>query len=458
MTPVFNPGHSVHRVTHAFSFCRSTRGALIAAGSAVLIGLSPVSAHAACPPLPRIAPEADFAHWQTVRKTLARQFNQCLRSPDFFALYGASLLNTGYLDNAKEMLERALLLEPENGSALVDYSEALYRSGELMAALQLNRQLLERTDLPDRLRPYLQQRQSYWERLAVVWQHRLVLETGYDSNLSGVADLDTLTLTVDGQDFVYDVADSSQPVSGGFFKTQWNSIREKTGIGYTDYLQFYLRSRNSEYRFTDIVEASLSYKRRQEMAFGELDLSAGAAYLYYGGEPLYASVNTRLRYRWQSDRCKPYVVAELEQTFFDSSNRQNDISLELAGGVRCRSGELSTTVENRFMASQSSHSDRPGGDRQGHQLSLRLQYSLGRGLAQSEFSYLRMNDDKAYSPVLANGAARNIRRSGVVTQYLYPLSSGLTFMAAHTWQQQRSNLSLFRTQSSAFSLGLAFSF
>ena len=64
-------------------------------------------------------------------------------------LLGAVQLASGDLFRS---LELALLYEPDNGSALVDYAEVLYRQGDVLSALELNEQLrVVRQDLPSGL-------------------------------------------------------------------------------------------------------------------------------------------------------------------------------------------------------------------------------------------------------------------------------------------------------------------
>ena len=65
-------------------------------------------------------------------------------STEFFALLGSSQLALGDLLRAAENLELALLLDSENGSAMVDYAEVLFRLGQLSSAVDINQLILER--------------------------------------------------------------------------------------------------------------------------------------------------------------------------------------------------------------------------------------------------------------------------------------------------------------------------
>jgi tetratricopeptide (TPR) repeat protein len=91
--------------------------------------------------------------------------SRCLRSSEYYALLGAAQLNAGALDLAAEALERALLLDADNGAAQIDYAEVLLRQGQLFPALQLNAVLEAREDLPEELRQSVVQRGTQWRGL-----------------------------------------------------------------------------------------------------------------------------------------------------------------------------------------------------------------------------------------------------------------------------------------------------
>ena len=104
---------------------------------------------------PSDAGARERAQWAQLAATLADIQASCLRSSEYYALLGAAQLNSAQLQPASESLERALLLDPNNGAAQIDFASALFASGQLFPALQLNDGLLARTDLPEKLRETL---------------------------------------------------------------------------------------------------------------------------------------------------------------------------------------------------------------------------------------------------------------------------------------------------------------
>ena len=71
------------------------------------------------------------AQWTQLAATLTGIQASCLRSSEYYALFGAAQLNSAQLESASESLERALLLDPNNGAAQIDFASALFTSGQL---------------------------------------------------------------------------------------------------------------------------------------------------------------------------------------------------------------------------------------------------------------------------------------------------------------------------------------
>ena len=146
--------------------------------------LLPFSAHA-CPDLSAYYSYGDDPESQAaLEAALAPLMNECLRSSEFFALYGAAQMDTGKLAEALEMLERALLLDANNGAAQIDYAQALYLRGQLFSALDLNAQILQREDIPSNIQAMLEQRGSsgggrpgMWRCWPMCWRGMTITST-----------------------------------------------------------------------------------------------------------------------------------------------------------------------------------------------------------------------------------------------------------------------------------------
>jgi len=79
----------------------------------------------------------------------------------------------------------------------------------------------------------------------------------------------------------------------------------------------------------------------------------------------------------------------------------------------------------------------------------------------TQLNHTETDDKRGYSPILADGARREIKRSYVLLQYRQPLLPGrpdttLLFNVYH--QKQRSNLELFRSTDSTVEIGISHRF
>ena len=142
----------------------------------------PVSVNA-CPDLGSYYPDTD-EEWGLVEQALAPLLSECSDNSEYFALLGTAQLRGSDLAGALESLELALLLDPGNGAALVDYAEVLFQQGQVLAALEINQQLLSRDDLPAGLEDSLRDRQRRWRRFTNQTTVEASVLGGYDDNLN----------------------------------------------------------------------------------------------------------------------------------------------------------------------------------------------------------------------------------------------------------------------------------
>jgi hypothetical protein len=144
---------------------------------------------------------------QPLEAALAR-LPDCQDNPGWLAWVGDRLNRAGRHAEALEHLERALLLEPGLAPAQLGYLLALAGSGDIEAALAFAQDLLAGGSLPPAVAGPLAQRVARWQQalsqpLPVAPTERTRLSVGaragYDSNLLGAPNLDSLTLILAGQ-------------------------------------------------------------------------------------------------------------------------------------------------------------------------------------------------------------------------------------------------------------------
>lgn len=432
---------------------------VISLGLFLVPSLTPSLASAACPDLSDYYPDADV-EWPALSQRLAPFLEDCLQSPEYFALYGAAQLNSGNIAEASESLERALLLQPDNGAALIDYAQALYLQGQLFSALEINETLLERENLPADLQAVIAARQRSWQALRSERSGQLDVLTGYDNNLNGAPDPSQITLTLSGTPILLDLNEEFRPQSGPYGSFRLGGRYRRLAPEYQHNWQAEVRGRVSEDTESDLLQFGGRYSFIRPSREHSWQLDAGVDHLQFGGSSLYTAADLRARYQPASKhRCKPYYGMALQQQMFPGQRQLNALESKASVGTNCpmisSRGNQLLSAEFSLLANTAIESGRPGGDRDGWQMSLDWQVSLPIGEFRSQLSHTQLWDSDGYTPLLENGAERWLQRSYLLLQYRRALREDLTLMVNFYHQDQHSNLELFRSVDTTFEIGFS---
>lgn len=390
----------------------------------------------------------------------------CLESSEFFALYGAAQLNNGELAAALESLERALLIEPENGAAQIDYAQALFDQGQLFPALQINEQLLQREDLPGNLQPDLANRQQNWQALTRQRSFQADLLAGYDNNLNGAPDSSQLALTLSGEPVLLEISPELRPVSGPYLNMRLAGRYRQLAAEHQHNWTAGMQGRLSEDSESDLLQLTTRYAFIRPGNGHSWQLSAASSHLFFGGSALFSGTEAGTRYQPQSESvCKPYYELTAQHQLYHQQSLLNAFESKASAGINCplntSNGGQQISAEFSLLNNAALKSGRLGGDRDGWQFNLDWQYQLPRGVLRAQVNHTRVDDRQGYSPLLANGAKRNQDRSSLLLQYREPLPAlgrNATLLINIYHQQQQSNISLFETIDTSAEIGLSWGF
>ena len=271
-------------------------------------------------PQPDASPDENVreqAQWTQLAATLAGIQASCLRSSEYYALLGAAQLNSAQLESASESLERALLLDPNNCAAQIDFASALFASGQLFPALQLNDALLARADLPEELRETLISRDKEWRKNTR--QHTLQLDLlgGYDNNLNGAPGSDQITLTLSGEPVLLSLNTDLQLQEGAFANIRLSSRQQKLNANDQRSWTNEVKGRLSQDTTSDLLQFDTRYSLIKPTRRRTVQWEVGASSLFFGGSALYTAAQTRFRYQPNSPKqCAPvYEIASQYQRF-----------------------------------------------------------------------------------------------------------------------------------------------
>jgi len=403
------------------------------------------------------------ARAERLEASLAPMMAECLESSEYFALYGAALMDNGKLAEALETLERALLLDASNGAAQIDYAQALYLRGQLFSALQLNDQLLQRQDLTPELQRLLEDRQQSWRQQTRQHGFQADVLTGYDNNLNGAPDPGQITLTLSGEPVLLALNPEYRPVSGPFINMRLAGRYRQLASDHQHNLLVEMRGRVSEDTDSDLLQLESRYAFVRPRRDHTWQLDAGVSHLLFGGSPLYTATEGSARYvaaRVQS--CQPnYALAVQHQLYHEQSNL-NSVESKAGAGINCPlwlgARQSTVGVAASLLHNHALKNSRPGGDRGGWQLQIDWQFPLLKGLFSTQLNHTELADHSGYSPVLANGADRWLRRSYLLLQYRQPLYTDMALLVNFYHQRQNSNIELFESLDTTLEVGVSVAF
>lgn len=427
----------------------------------------PLTQARSCPDLaPFYAQSADAnqAEWEAIVSQLRVLLPRCLEKSDYFALLGAAQLNTGRLGEALESLERALLLDPDNGAAQIDYAEALFVQGQLFSALEMNQMIISRGDVPQSLRPFLQQRQRSWQ--ALTRQRGLLAEAlvGYDNNLNGAPSPSQITLTLSGEAVQLPLSEAFQPIAGPYLNLRLAGRYRQLAPGHQHNVLVEVRGRVSEDTTSDLLQLDTRYAFIKPGREHSWQVGSSMNHLFFGGSPLYTASEVSARYTPVThSSCTSSVHGAAQHQLFHNQNTLNTVEAKAGLGLGCPLGDPAQPrqmlgLELSALSSRPIKSGRPGGSREGWQISLDWQSPLYSGSLIAQLSHTEMRDSRSYSPLLSDGAARRVQRSYALLQYRQPLRTNTVLLLNLYRQHQDSNIDLFRSTDSSVEIGISHSF
>ncbi len=417
--------------------------------------LLPMTALAVCPDLTSYYQAPGQADWPDpeVFNQLAGLMPECLESAEYFALLGAAQLSLGSVLDALESLERAILLDPDNGGARIDYAEALYVSGQLFPALEVNQSLLERSDLPPNLLGILQSREELWRAQTRSRGLFAELAAGYDNNLNGAPSKSDFTLTLSGEPVSLELSPDFQPVSGAYLNFQLAGFYQRLDPEHSQNLQFGLRSRQSDQRSNELLQFDWRYSYERPVRRRQWEFTGGTSHLMFGGNPLYSVTEGRVRYRLRESACNPHYELAAQHQLYHGQSFMTGFESSAAAGFECLRGGQRWDIEAGII-NNSAVNNRPGADRRGWRMRLNWQLQLGRDAINTQFVYASLDDEEGYSPLLDNNAKRRVDSRTVRVQYIHPFESDLSLIINLNHQGQGSNIGPFENHSTAFEVGL----
>lgn len=369
---------------------------------------------------------------------------------------GTQALAEQRYDDARAALREAIRLDPDFAGAWLDLALATYAAGDLPQAEELLDTLEARFTVPPPLAALIADlRRQIEARAAPVapadvwrWRRRFTAALGHDSNANAGLAYGELTLTLPGSALVLPLARGVRARPDNFAQTGLSVAASRPhGNGELQLTGSVNGRRNADVTDFDTVElrSGIAWASAAPLPAGGLwgvlpgpwRLRADVEQLRLGGSALVEQVVLGAEHLWPTLACRPQASVELEWLHYPVVHTLDTTTLWLAGTLRCpvslgpASRELALQLrlgEARARHGPDSSSARPGGD--SHHLELTAAHewtwtcATGTQTLQALAQWERVRDTDGYSPLLDNGARRNLDRSTLGLTWSVPLPVG----------------------------------
>jgi hypothetical protein len=340
-------------------------------------------------------------------------------------------MQSGWLQEAANALEKSLLLSPDQAGVQLDYAQVLAQLGQKTSARQLIATVVARPDIQPDLRQWLQtglvQDTSSW-----VWSAMVQNSLGQDSNLTSATYTDTLTLYLPSGTVQVSLADNEKPRSGFSLKTNL-AVQGLRPLGPGALrVALSLQERNAQnVNRNQLSEALASYNWPAGPILASIQLSAH--HFQEFNQYAYSDTSWRMQIEPVSSwtPCKPTpFVGQVRLRFLSNNNLSGQYShagLEL----QCQqSPQAQTTLSLSAGTDHPEELNRPGGAKKRQEFTIRHERLLplstpnGVNLQGILKTWLRqsLTQDQTLFSSLLGDALIQTRRKDIGLAYWWPIA------------------------------------
>ncbi len=382
----------------------------------------------------------------------------CRERADYFAYYGALLLNLARPQEAAIALEKALLLAPELGGAQLDYAQALAELGELASARHLAGDVAARPDLPPGLQSWLLDQLGAWRGEGWRFAWSLDLMAGAESNLNSSPDIRFLTLSLPGGNVPLELDASEGRVSGKALKSDIAiAAAHRLGDGVIQLGAEHLARASHGLSATrqNLGAANIAYL--YPLWGGQLGGRAEHTRISIGGDPAYTGTGWSLLYQlpatFMLDGCMLSLGRAGERRKFPSADHQNGRYGGALLHSGCRWAEWQLNLGLQRGEDHALDAIRLGGNQQRTDGSMAVGRRFNTDLLSLALTGSRALDRQIYSPLLG-GEARRIERLTARLTWEHPLDRHWSLIGQIEQTVQNSNIELFGMRNRALYFGV----
>jgi len=360
-------------------------------------------------------------------------------------------LEQGQVSDALLHLEKSLMLDATNGEALIDYAEALYRSGSIDLALSVNRSIGRHADLPPSVLALVEIRQKSWSSLLRQQRQSLFGVLGYNSNLNNGSERDTLQLTFGDDRLTLPLEAVYRSKAGAYTLVGYINESDIRFLGNKGGLSSYLVVKETQANIADQLTLGATIKPGESASYApEL-----GARVQVQQENVSVAVNVQLPLfaKEAGGDVNLSALTELSASRGAATDRAYALGLRLNKQWIFDKNKVSVDLS---LIRDYALTPRIGGDQTELSASLSWVTRVARGELTLGFEGLYLQDAEGSSDFLANNESRHLVRTSPWIGYQQPLTAGLVINGSLRNQRQSSNIDLFASRAFQFRLGLQY--
>jgi len=400
----------------------------------------------------------------------------CSTNSRYYAIAGLLELRTGAVDRSVLSLERAVMLDPLNGEAMVDYAVALNATGQHRLALRVVQSLLSQPNMPNDLNRRLVEfegllqskiasRQSAKPDRAVApptsiaktdtqpLRSTLRLQTGYGSNLNAGSSAELIELEISGETLALNLPPDYRPQSGLF-----SEIGYQAAVPTADsarQLLLFANHRVAEvenYESADLG-ATQRYLLKEDSPFGWVD---ARALLHRSQGEVNPILSLTAAFAGDRLALVDELSLNLERNFASKNSTARKAQVGLVAirkfSVGRAQGQLQATVN--LMEYDGSYW---GGKRISSSLGLRLARQVDKVEFWSSLRGYRERDSKGFSELLDSNRPLTVTGLAVALGGSVKIDSNSRINVQLRNISESSNIDLYENRASFFRLGYSYS-
>jgi len=386
---------------------------------------------------------------------------------DYNYLLGIASLQTAHYSQARNALERTLLLEPENAGAYLDLAIVEVELKNYTTAERLLAELEQKFTPPKAIREVIRLYRNRIKQALTPHQTisgSLFASTGHSSNVNNGTDKSLISLDLGNGPVALPVSDSSKSSPDSYLESgvtlNYGVTRGSRRYQLVSALQKRDYQRLSEF---NTVNLFVGANTRTEREHSQLEAGIYYSVVWLDQEDYQSSTTVNFNYSHQlrsNIRLSSQLRLNQARYIQTPENNLNQTELTLAASYPFPLLSSSNLIQASLRASKGdATNNRPGGDQQRYRFNIAWINQPGPDHLIRLNSFIARDEDSLpYNQSLFGPVIRSTDKAGIDLSYSYFFNPSLSVTAAAGYSKNSSTIDLFTTNSTEFSLKLNYTF